>query len=266
MTVAPSAAHVTTQLEGGVETITIDRPSVMNATSTRTGRELLQAVQRAAADDRVRAIILTGRGPAFSAGADLRDLEGPTLANGRPDLEQILRTIFNPLVLAIRAAPKPVVAAVRGPAIGVGCSIALACDLIVAGRSASFIAGFASVGLGLDGGLSVLLTARVGAARSAEAALLGTAIHGSKALEWGLVNRLVEDEELDAVAGDLALRLASSAPGALASSKALLAAHADAGLVDALDREATNQGQRVLTSEYAEGVAAFLERRAPRFV
>ena len=266
MTGPTVANHVEFQAAHGIATIAINRPEVMNATATRTGLELLAALERAAGDPQIRAIVLTGRGRGFCAGADMRDPEGPRLANGRPDLEQVLRTIFNPLVLAIRAAPKPVVGAIAGPAIGVGCSIALACDLLVAGESASFIAGFSSVGLSLDGGLSVLLAARVGAARAAEAALAGTPIDAARALDWGLVNRVVPDADLQATAAELAAQLAASAAGALAASKALLAAHVDAGLVEALDREATSQGQRVLTDEYAEGVAAFLERRRPRFV
>ncbi len=257
--------HVRVERSGAVETITIDRPAVMNATTTRTGQELLQAVTAAAADAAVRAIVITGAGPAFSAGADLRDMDGPVLSNGRPDLEEILRGTFNPLVLAIRAAPKPVIAAVHGPAVGVGCSIALACDLVLVSRSAKLIAGFANVGLSLDGGLSVLLAAKAGSTRAAEAALLGTPIDGEQAYAWGLANRLVDDEELPAAAAKLAARLAKAAPGALAASKRLLAQYADADLAGALDREATSQGERVLTDEFWEGATAFLERRAPNF-
>lgn len=265
MSAAAAFEHLRITRTGAVETIAIDRPQVMNATTTRTGRELLEAVNAAAADPAVRAIVLTGVGPAFSAGADLRDMDGPVLANGRPDLEEILRGTFNPLVFAIRAAPKPVIAAVGGPAVGVGCSIALACDLVVASRSAKFIAGFANVGLSLDGGLSVLLAAKAGSTRAAEAALLGTPIDGEQALAWGLSNRLVEDDELQEAAAQLAARLAKAAPGALAASKRLLGRYTDAELSDALDREATSQGQRVLTDEFMEGVMAFMERRAPNF-
>ena len=266
MTGSAVASHIRTTRSGAVETITIDRPQVMNATSAATGRELLAAVERAGADAAVRVIVLTGEGRAFSAGADLRDTGGPRLPDGRPDLEAVLRTIFNPLVLAIRAAPKPVLAAVNGPAVGVGCSIALACDLVIAGESASLVAGFANVGLSLDGGLSVMLASRAGAARAAEAALLGEPITAERALAWGLVNRVVPDSELQETAAWLAGLLAASAPGALAASKRLLSEAIDAVLEDALDREATSQGERVLTAEYTEGVAAFLERRKPDFV
>lgn len=257
--------HVRIEREAAVVTLTIDRPQVMNATTTRTGRELREAVQAAASDPAVRAIVITGAGRAFSAGADLRDMDGPTLPDGRPDLEEILRGTFNPLVLAIRAAPQPVIAAVHGPAVGVGCSIALACDLVVASRSAKFIAGFGGVGLSLDGGLSVLLAAKAGSTRAAEAALVGTPIDGEQALAWGLANELVDDDALPAAAAALAQRVARSAPGALAASKRLLGAIVDAQLEAALDREATSQGERVLTDEFIEGATAFLERRAPNF-
>lgn len=233
MTAPASTTHVRTSRTGAVETITIDRPDVMNATATQTGQELLAAVRAASADDAVRVIVITGAGRAFSAGADLRDAAAPKLASGRPDLERMLREIFNPVVLALREARKPVVAAVRGPAVGVGCSIALAADLVVAGESAKFIAGFGKVGLSLDGGLSLLLARRIGAARAADAALVGTPIGATDALAWGLVNQVVPDEELPAAAARLAEQLAASAPGALAASKRLLSAVIDDGLAAA---------------------------------
>ncbi len=266
MPATPAAPrHVVTRREGAVAWITLNRPEVMNATTTQTGQQLLAAVRAAAEDPAVRSIVLAGEGRAFCAGADLRDMDGPMLESGRPDLEEILRGTFNPLVLAIREAPKPVIAAVGGPAVGVGASIALACDLIVVTERAAFLGGFAKVGLSLDGGLSVLLAAKIGAARAAESALLGTPITGQQAWEWGIANRLVEPAELEEAAGALAAAAAAGAPGAIAASKRLLSAVVDDGLAEALDREATSQGERVLTDEYAEGVAAFLERREPRF-
>ncbi|MBO9533895.1 MAG: enoyl-CoA hydratase/isomerase family protein [Solirubrobacteraceae bacterium] len=267
MSSAPVAApeHLRVERTGAVLTITIDRPERMNATSTGTGQALLAAVNEAAAGPAVRAIVLTGAGRAFSAGADLRAMDGPALPDGRPDLAEILRGTFNPLVLAIRAAPKPVIAAVGGPAVGVGCSLALACDLMVVSRSAKLIAGFANVGLSLDGGLSLLLARKAGSTRAAHAALVGTPIDGEQALAWGLANELVADDALQAAAAALAARLAKSAPGALAASKKLLGAVIDEGLAAALEREAISQGGRVDSPEFVEGVSAFLERRAPDF-
>jgi enoyl-CoA hydratase/carnithine racemase len=265
MTASQPLEHVRVERTGAVETITITRSHVMNATTTRTGQELLHAVRSAAAEPVVRAIVLAGEGRAFSAGADLRDMDGPVLEDGRPDLEAILRGTFNPLVLAIREAPKPVIAAVGGAAVGVGCSIALACDLVIVSPSAKFVAGFGTVGLSLDGGLSVLLAAKAGSGRAAHAALVGAPIDGEQALAWGLASELVEDAALPSAAAALAQRLAQSAPGALAASKALLSQVTDAGLAEALDREATSQGLRVMTDEFLEGATAFLERRSPDF-
>lgn len=258
--------HVELTRDGAVATIALNRPEAMNATSSRTGRELLAAIRSAAADPEVRAIVLTGRGRAFCAGADLQSLDGPVLESGRPDLEAILREIFNPIVLALREAPVPVIAAVNGPAVGVGLSIALACDLVLASDRAAFIVGFNAVGLSLDGGLSVLLPARIGATKAAELALIGPKLGAGEARALGLVNDVVADANLGDAAADLAGQLAAGPRGAQAASKALLNATAYAGLADALDREAASQGVRVTTDEYAEGVAAFLERRPPRFV
>lgn len=253
------------RLDAGVLTLTLNRSDALNAFDAELGPALRDALRAAATDDEVRAVLLTGAGRGFSAGADLQSGGAPLREDGKPDLAWVLREVYNPLVLAIRRMDKPVVAAVNGPAAGVGCSIALACDLVVASRSAKFIAGFANVGLSLDGGLSVLLAAKAGSTRAAEAALLGTPIDGEQALAWGLSNRLVEDDELQEAAAQLAARLAKAAPGALAASKRLLGRYTDAELSDALDREATSQGQRVLTDEFMEGVMAFMERRAPNF-
>lgn len=266
---APTSAvdvpHVDVTRDGAVATVALNRPDAMNATSSRTGRELLAAIQAAGDDPAVRAIVITGRGRAFCAGADMQALDGPVLPSGRPDLERILREIFNPIVVAIREAPVPVIAAVNGPAVGVGMSIALACDLVLASDRAAFIVGFSAVGLSLDGGLSVLLPARVGVTKAAELALLSPKLGAEAALAMGLVNEVVAADELGAAAATLAARLAAGPRSAQAATKALLNATAYAGLTEALDREATSQGIRVTTNEYAEGVIAFLERRPPRF-
>ncbi|MEH3054228.1 MAG: enoyl-CoA hydratase-related protein [Patulibacter minatonensis] len=266
MSAIDATGHLRIERDGAVETITIDRPERMNATSYRTGLLLRDAVRAAAADGDVRAIVLTGAGGrAFSAGADLREMDGPVLESGGPDVELVLREAFNPLILAIREAPKPVVSAVCGVAVGVGCSIALAADLVVAGDSATFIAGFTQVGLSPDGGLSHLLTARIGPVRAAEALLLNTPVGAQDALAWGLVNRVVADDALPATAAELAGRLAAGAPGALAAAKRLQGGVIDAGLAEVLDLEAASQGERARSAEFAEGVAAFLERRAPNY-
>ncbi len=262
---APAAApeHLRVTRTGAVETITIDRPERMNATSTGTGQALLAAIRAAGDDPAVRVIVLTGAGRAFSAGADLRAMDGPALPDGRPDLAEILRGTFNPLVLAIRAAPKPVIAAVGGrPSASAAPWRSRATHDRQPVRAAH--RGFSNVGLSLDGGLSLLLARRAGATRAAEAALVGTPIDGEQAMAWGLANALVEDDELRSATAALAERLARSAGGA-GGEQAALGEVVDAGLAEALEREAVSQGERSRSAEFVEGVSAFLERRAPDF-
>ena len=165
---------------------------------------MLAALDHAAEDPEVRAIVFTGAGRAFSSGADLkaggefgRERQAGRAAPG-------CATVYNPLILRVRTVPKPVIAAVNGPAVGIGCSLALACDLIVAAESAYFLLAFVNIGLGLDGGASMTLPARVGHARAFEIAYLGERIPAAQALDWGLVNRVVADAELTAAASALA--------------------------------------------------------------
>jgi 2-(1,2-epoxy-1,2-dihydrophenyl)acetyl-CoA isomerase len=176
-----------------------------------------------------------------------------------------LRTVYNPVILSIRTLPKPVIAAVNGPAVGIGCSLALACDLIVAGESAYFLLAFVNIGLGLDGGASATLPARVGHTRAAEIAMLGERIHAYQALEWGLVNRVVADAELGSTVGGLAERLAAGPPGSYASIKRTLNEQLYAKLDELVDLEAVLQQQRGESSDFMEGVLSFVQKRAPKF-
>src|SRR5262249_55757149 len=148
-------------------------------------------------DDEVRAVELIGAGRAFSAGADLKAgfTPGP---DGHPDVESVLHELYHPIILGLRRMPKPVVAAVNGPAVGIGCSLALASDLIVAARSAYFLLAFVNIGLVPDGGSSVFVPARAGYARAMEMSLLGEKVPADQALQWGLINRVVDDEQLEA--------------------------------------------------------------------
>jgi 2-(1,2-epoxy-1,2-dihydrophenyl)acetyl-CoA isomerase len=255
---------ITSESRDGVARIVLNRPQALNAWTPDFGRELLAAVERAAAAPEVRAILITGAGRAFSAGADVKNPRELT-AGGEPDLTRRLREIYNPVVLAVRAAPKPVVAAVNGPAAGLGCSLALACDLVVAAESAYFLLAFVHLGVMPDAGASLFLAERVGLVRAAELVMLGERLSAERAREWGLVNAVHPDEELLEHAYELALRLAAGPTVALANMKRTLAAAAQATLAQHLELEARLQQSHAATSDYAEGVLAFKEKRPPHF-
>ncbi|MGI8429895.1 MAG: enoyl-CoA hydratase/isomerase family protein [Solirubrobacteraceae bacterium] len=198
-------------LDRGVARVLLNRPEALNAWTEQLGAELLSVLGRVACDPEVRAIVLTGAGRAFSSGADLT--ASSLAGDGEPDVLTPLRALYNPLILAVRTLPKPVIAAVNGPAAGIGCSLALAADLIVAAESAYFLLSFVKLGLGLDGGASLTLPARVGHARAFEIAYLGERITAGQAQQWGLVNDVVPDAELDHAVAELTERLAAGPPG-----------------------------------------------------
>ncbi|HET9075117.1 MAG TPA: enoyl-CoA hydratase-related protein [Solirubrobacteraceae bacterium] len=255
---------VSYEVHHGVAAVTLNRPEALNAWNEALGRDLQAALSRAADDDSVRAVLLTGAGRGFCSGADLRG-GFPLTPAGKPDLLSRLRDNYNPTILAVRELDKPVVAAIAGGAVGVGASLALACDLIVAARSAYFLLAFANLGLSVDGGASVLLAGRVGFTRAAEMALLADRVGAEQALAWGLVNEVVEDAELPTVARNAAARLGAGPPGAYAAIKALFNTSCFAGLEEALEREALLQQERGESADFAEGVSAFLAKRAARF-
>jgi len=248
-----------------VAIVELARPGALNAISVAMGRELVRALGEIAQDPAIRAVVLTGSGRAFSSGADLKGGGMPLRDSGRPDLGWALREAFNPLVLGLREMPQPVVAAVNGVAAGLGCSLALACDHVVAARSASFLLAFVNVALVPDGGASVLVPARAGLTRALELALLGDQVGAQRALEWGLVNSVEEDDRTLAVALEVAGRLASGPPGALAAIKGLFNAQILPGLAAQLEREAEAQAARSESAEVVEAITAFLEKRRPEW-
>ena len=255
---------VQVQRRGAVTTILLDRPQAMNAVNAELGDELLAALTNAADDAAVRAVVLTGNGRAFSSGADLRSGFEPT-EGGRPNVQKALLERFHPIILTLRQMPKPVVAAVNGAAAGIGCSFALACDLVVAGTSSYFLLAFVNIGLVPDGGSSLLIPERVGFARAAEMAMLGERIAAPKALEWGLINRVVSDETLQEEAGALADRLAKGPTRSYAATKQQLNAWQFARMEAQLELEASLQQEMVGSQDFIEGVSAFVEKREPRF-
>jgi len=244
--------------------IELDRPERMNAWDKQLGIDLLAAVRLAAEDDSVRSVTITGAGRAFSSGADLRAGFDPT-PEGRPDVGTALRERYHPIITGVRRMPKPVLAAVNGPAVGIGCSLALACDLVLAKESAYLLLAFVNIGLVPDGGSSVLVPARAGAGRAATMAMLGERVPAAQALAWGLVDRMAPDAEFDAAVDALAERLATGPTRSYAASKEQVNARVYAGLDEQLELEASLQERMAGSADFLEGVAAFLEKRGARF-
>jgi 2-(1,2-epoxy-1,2-dihydrophenyl)acetyl-CoA isomerase len=259
-------AAVTYSVVDGLATIELNRPEALNAWNTALGDELLAAVEAAAGDDAVRAVLVRGAGRAFSSGADLKDLAGrETTPEGVPDVHGLLTDVYHPINLGLRRMPKPVVAAINGPAVGIGLSLALACDIVVAAESAYFLLAFVNIGLVPDGGSSALVPARIGFTRAAELALLGERLDARTALDWGLINRVVSDADLPETAEALAQHLAQGPTRSYAGSKRQLNARVYAGLEEQLELEAQIQQEMAASRDFAEGVTAFVEKRAPLF-
>jgi 2-(1,2-epoxy-1,2-dihydrophenyl)acetyl-CoA isomerase len=249
---------------GGELRLTLNRPDVMNAWDKQFGLDLLAAVEQAASDDEVRAVVITGAGRAFSSGADLRAGFDPT-PEGHPDVQTVLHERYHPIIKGIRRMPKPVLAAVNGPAVGIGCSLALACDLIVARESAYFLLAFVNIGLVPDGGSSLLLPERIGLARATEMAMLGERVGAKQALEWGLINRVATDGEFEGVVDELAARLAAGPTASYAGSKRQLNEWLFARMDAQLDLEASIQQEAAASGDFLEGIQAFLQKRSADF-
>jgi 2-(1,2-epoxy-1,2-dihydrophenyl)acetyl-CoA isomerase len=253
--------------DGAAATIELNRPETLNAWNAQLGHDLLAAVSEAAEDDGVRAVVITGAGRAFSAGADLRDLTGreERTPGGHPDVRAVLTERYHPIITTIRTMPKPVVAAVNGPAVGIGLSLALAADLVVAAESAYLLLAFVNIGLVPDGGSSLFVPARIGFARATEMAMLGERIPAPKALEWGLVNRVVADEAFADEVAALRDRLAAGPTRSYAGTKRQLNHWLYARMEQQLELEADIQQEMAGSPDFAEGVAAFVQKRAPTF-
>jgi len=244
--------------------IVLNRPETMNAWTQGFGRELNAALDLAASDDTVRTVTITGAGRGYSSGADLKAGFDPT-PEGYPDVLTPLTEIYHPIITKIRELPKPVLAAVNGPAVGIGCSLALACDLIVARESAYFLLAFVNIGLVPDGGSSLFVPARAGITRAAEMALLGERIPAPKALAWGLINRVLADGDFDAEVDALAERLATGPTASYAGTKRQLNAWVYSRMQEQLHLEAEIQQQMAASGDFQEGVAAFLDKRRADF-
>jgi len=257
----PAFGSLRFEVVDAIATITLDRPDALNALTVPMKTELLRALRLVARDRAIRVVVLTGAGRAFCAGQDLRERHEPDAA----PLATELRDRFNPIIRAMRALDQPIVAAVNGVAAGAGASLALACDIRVASSGASFILAFGGIGLVPDSGASWFLPRLVGASKAAELALLGDKLSATEAERFGLVMAVVGPEALLGEARAVAGRLAAMAPAALASTKHALDRAWSVGLDRALEDEAYRQGVAGATRDHAEGMAAFLEKRPPRF-
>jgi 2-(1,2-epoxy-1,2-dihydrophenyl)acetyl-CoA isomerase len=253
-------------LADGVATVELNRPAALNAWNTQLGLDLLTALRRVAEDDAVRAVLITGAGRAFSSGADLKDLSGgETTPDGRPDVYKTLTERYHPIMHAIREMGKPVIAAVNGPAVGIGCSLALCCDLIVAAESAYFLLAFVNIGLVPDGGSSLFVPSRIGMARATELAMLGERLGAARALEWGLINRVVADERLQQEVSTLAARLSGGPTRSYAGTKRQLNNWLYSRMAEQLELEARIQREMADSDDFLEGAMAFAEKRPARF-
>jgi 2-(1,2-epoxy-1,2-dihydrophenyl)acetyl-CoA isomerase len=260
-----SYEHVIWELDGGVGRITLNRPDSLNAWTDDFGRELGRLLGSEAAAPEVRSVLITGAGRGFSSGADLKGGFDPHPDDGLPDIRKELADVYHPIIVAVRTLDKPVVAAVNGPAVGIGASLAFACDLVLAAESAYFGLAFVNIGLMPDGGSTLFVPTAVGKARAFQMALLGERIPAPQALDWGLVNYVHPDDQLAEEAGALAARLAAGPTRSYAASKRALNRMLYPDLEGQLDLEAELQHALARTRDFQEGVSAFVEKREPAF-
>jgi 2-(1,2-epoxy-1,2-dihydrophenyl)acetyl-CoA isomerase len=255
-----TVTEVLTTHEGGVLTITLNRPEVFNALNAATHKALNAALEQARTDDAVRAVVLTGAGRGFCAGQDLTEFrEDPG------DIRDRLEETYHPNVRAIRALEKPVIAAVNGPAAGAGLSLACVCDIRIASDAAVFAPGFVSIGLVPDSGGSWFIVQLLGMARAFEWMTSGRRLTADEALAAGLVSEVVPGDGLAARAAEVAALYAAAPTRAIGLTKKLFANAVTATLDEQLELEAALQSQATQTEDFREGVAAFLEKRAPEF-
>jgi 2-(1,2-epoxy-1,2-dihydrophenyl)acetyl-CoA isomerase len=257
------ADSVLCNLDGAVATVTLNRPAARNALTAEMKTELLTALRGCGSDPAIRAVLLTGAGQAFCAGQDLREHAG-LLASGAAPTETV-RTHYNPIITAITSMPKPVIAAIHGVAAGAGASLAFACDFRIAARNASLLLAFARVGLGADSGASWTLQRLAGLARATELLMLAEPVPADRALSLGLLNSVVDGQDLAAAARDLAGRLAAGPTAAYAAIKEGLAYAATHDLADSLEMEAQLQARLAQTHDHAAATQAFLRKQPPAY-
>lgn len=248
-------------LENGICTLTFNRPQVFNSFNKEMALELQAALDGCAADEQVRVVVLTGEGKAFCAGQDLAEATDPQ----GPALQEIVAKHYNPIILKIRALEKPVIAAVNGVAAGAGANIALACDLVLAKESASFIQAFSKIGLIPDSGGTFFLPRLVGAQKALALMMTGEKVMATDAEKMNMIYKAVADNDFDSFIGQLAQQLAKMPTKALGLTKKAVDAGFNQDLTTQLDLEEKLQTQAGQTHDFKEGVQAFLEKRSPEF-
>ena len=254
------------ELKGDIAIISFNDPSTLNACGVDTAQEMLHAFEVAA--DEARCTILTGAGRGFCSGANLGPGQlGVQLSHegSKPDAGRALTTHYNPLMQAIREHPHPVISAVNGPAAGVGCSLALAGDIVLCAESAYFLQAFRRIGLVPDGGSTWLLARTIGRVRAMEMALFGDKVPAEKALEWGMVNRIVADDALMSTAMEMAEKLATGPTIALSLARDLIWKACESDFDEAIYDERIAQRTAGRTDDFKEGVSAFLQKRKADF-
>jgi len=249
------------QVDNGIATITLNRPDVFNAFDDTQSYELQDALKLAKRDKEVRVIVLTGAGKAFCSGQDLKAIANAENRSLRDSLDKR----YNPIIKAMRSMPKPIIGRINGVAAGAGCSLALACDFVVASEYASFIEVFINVGLVLDSGSSYFLPRLVGSARAFEMSTMGNKVKAEQALEWGIINRVAKADELDSVVDEVAQYYANAPTKAVALMKQMLNKSFHSDLGEMLEYEACCQEIAGNSADYKEGVSAFNEKRKPKF-
>lgn len=251
-------------VEDGLARLTLNRPDKLNSFTVAMHHEVHAALDAAAADTQVRALVLTGAGRGFCAGQDLSDRAVAPGAD-KPDLGESIEKYYGPLVRRLRAMPKPVVCAVNGVAAGAGANVALACDIVIAVQNASFIQPFCKLGLVPDAGGTWFLPQLLGRSRALGLALLGDTLSAEQAAQWGLIWKCVSAADFDAEVNAVARKLAAGPTLGLARTKQAIDAAATSTLAEQLDRERDFQRELGHSLDYAEGVSAFRTKRAPQF-
>ena len=258
-------ANIQFAVEAGIARLTLNRPDKLNSFTGEMHAELRDALDRVQADKAARVLVLTGAGRAFCAGQDLADPDMATVGGKMPDIGNVVENNYKPLVLRLQNLRVPTIAAVNGIAAGAGASVALACDLVVAAESASFLQAFSKIGLIPDTGATWALPQRVGMARAMGLALLADKLPAARAAEWGLIWACVADGEFRAHVDALAARLAAMPTKALVRTRLAMHTAASHTLEQQLTLEGGLMRELGWSADYAEGMAAFVEKRAPRF-
>jgi 2-(1,2-epoxy-1,2-dihydrophenyl)acetyl-CoA isomerase len=246
--------------ENGVATITLNRPEVYNALNDDTTYELQDAWKRVSKDEHVRVVVFTGTGKAFCAGQDLKDADGKVRS-----FKESLEKRYNPIIRLMRNLPKPIICRLNGVAAGAGCSLALACDMIIASEEASLIEVFINIGLVPDSGSSYFLPKIVGMAKAFELCGMGIPVNAKEAYELGLINKFVSADQLDEVVADYVRYFVSAPTKSIGLIKRMLNKAAHASLEEMLEYEAYCQEIAGKSGDYKEGLKAFLEKRKPQF-